>query len=197
MHASTRSSVVLGLLLVMVTRSLPGQESTGRFLFVLGLGAGAAHISCSACTSSGQVGGSNLTILFGYAVTQHLRIGYSSDLWSHAAGTRWYKALRDLAVSVSYYPATIRHGLFVEGGLGLSSAEVSLTDSTGLRRYGWDLTAAIGFDLKPRSKVSLVPRLAVSLGSLGDMYYPTGSNTLFARGWTHEVVSVGLGLALH
>jgi hypothetical protein len=170
----------------------------GRFAF--GFGSGSATIWCSACRYNGNVGGTTAMFQFNSdPTTLHLRFGVSSDWWWHSGTSPqgWDRWTITLAPSVFYYPWTVRNGFFLEAGPALVAALARVTDSTALRRHGWGFTLGVGYDVAPRWKVSLTPRLAFTYAWVGDIYYPLGSNVLFARGWRHEVLSLGLGITLH
>src|SRR5207248_10226143 len=101
---------------------------------------------------------------------------------------------KSLTASVRYYPWTVHRGLFVEAGPTYSQALVRLTDTTGLARHGWGVTAGVGGDVLPRWRVMFVPRLAFTYAWVGDGYSPLGSRTLFAGAWRHWVLHFGLDL---
>ena len=172
-------------------------SQTGRF--ALAFGTGSATIMCTACRDAGNVGGTTATIQFGQTVSQHVQIGGSADWWWHSAITTqgWDRWINHFALSLFYYPWTVRHGFFIEGGPAVTVAHAAVTDSTGLQRHGWGFSIGIGYDVATCRVVSLTPRLAYSYGWVGDIDYPLGTNVPFARGWKHEVVSLGLGITLH
>ncbi len=114
---------------------------------------------------------------------------YSTDTWE--------RGIWDLEAVVLYYPWTVRRGFFIGGGPSYSLMWATVTDNTALQRHGWGVAAEMGYDIAPRSAVSLTPLLQYSYAWVGDIYYPLGSDVLFARGWKHEVVSLGLGVSLH
>jgi hypothetical protein len=90
-----------------------------------------------------------------------------------------------------------RSGFFIGGGPSYSMMVASVTDSTGLQRHGWGFAAELGYDIVPRKAFSLTPYCQYSYAWVGDIYYPKGSATPFARDWKHQVVSIGLGVTYH
>jgi len=170
---------------------------TGRG--ALAFGTGSATIRCTSCTDAGNVGGTIATIQGGVTASQHVQGGLTADWWWHSTTTRqgWDRWINHFAASLFYYPWRVRQGFFIEGGPALTVAHAAVTDSTGLARHGWGFTIGIGYDIAPGRVGSLTPRLAYSYGWVGDIYYPLGSNVPFAKGWKHQVVSLGLGLTVH
>jgi len=169
-----------------------------------GLGWGQGTITCTMCSSNGTYDGVTLRLSYGKTVNRHLRALFDYAEWSHlgtsgggVTGSDWEKDTEDFTASLEYFPWTVRHGFFLEGGLGLTVAKVWVTDTTGLRRHGWGVKAGIGYDLFPTHSISVAPTIAFSYGSIGSIYYPLGSSTLWAAGWKHEVVSAGLDLTFH
>jgi hypothetical protein len=92
--------------------------------------------------------------------------------------------LGNLTAALAYYPRA-RSGLFVEGGVGISSYQ--LTSST-ISGTGLGLTAAVGYDLPLGPTVSLTPRVAYAYGAVGNL---NDSNTAsaFTTGWKQNLLS--------
>jgi len=200
MRLHAPSLTVAGFLVAVFASPLLVKESLaqgGRAVF--GFGTGSGTIMCTACRNAGNVGGSTALIQVGGPATPHLQVGFSADWWWHdfSSPQPSEEGIFDLAVSLFYFPSTEHHRFFIEGGPALSEAYATVSDSTALQRHGWGFTAGIGYDVAPRWVVSLTPRLAYSYAWVGDINYPLGSNVPFARGWKHEVVSLGLGLTFH
>ncbi len=151
---------------------------------------------CTGCTHAGNMGGSTLTMQVAGSASPRLRVGSTLDWWWHSTDT-WERGIWDLEAVVLYYPWTVRRGFFIGGGPSYSLMWATVTDNTALQRHGWGVAAEMGYDIAPRSAVSLTPLLQYSYAWVGDIYYPLGSDVLFARGWKHEVVSLGLGVSLH
>ena len=163
----------------------------------LGLGTGSGTITCSACTHAGTMRGSTASIQVVQRVNPYLRIGWTLDGWSHARDD-WERDLLALNAVVFYYPGSVQGpGLFIGGGPSYSMMVASVTDSTGLQRHGWGFSGEAGYDMGPHSSWSLTPYVQYSFAWVGDIFYPKGSNSAFARGWKHQVVSVGVGVTYH
>ncbi len=190
-----RSLILAGLVVLLPARPVAAQDRhESGFWFVTGFGPGSANITCTACTSGGSFGGVNWTLQMGGTPSEYVRIGGVSDWWWHPVSGDWDRWFKSLTASVRYYPWTVDRGLFVEAGPTYSQALVRLTDTTGLARHGWGVTAGVGGDVLPRWRVMFVPRLAFTYAWVGDIYYPLGSRTLFARAWRHWVLHFGLDL---
>ncbi len=189
-----KQATLLALGLFLASSAAHAQEGGGIAIF--GGGTGSATITCRACTHAGNMGGSTLSMQFVEQVSQHLRVGGTADWWWHERDT-WTRGIWDVTAAVFYYPGTLRRGFYVEGGPTYSMILASVDDSTALQRHGWGVAAGIGYDLSPRSSVSFTPYLRYSYAWVGDVYYPIGSGIPFARGWKHEVLSLGLGVTLH
>jgi hypothetical protein len=148
--------------------------------------------------------GVTLNLNFGKTANPHLRVLFDYDEWWHPAssaagvtGPDFDKITENFTASAQYFPWTMRRGFFLEGGLGLTVAKVWVSDTSGLRRHGLGLTVGAGYDLFPGRSVSPTPRFAFSYGSIGRIYYPLGTHNLWADGWKHEILSLGLALTFH
>ena len=73
----------------------------------------------------------------------------------------------------------------------------TVTDSTALQRHGGGFAAEMGYDIRPRSTISLTAFVQYSYAWVGNIDYPLGSGIPWARGWKHQVVSLGVGVTLH
>jgi hypothetical protein len=195
MGTPVHSHTVVGLLLVLLSSSMVVGESFaqgGEATF--GFGTGSGTIMCSACTHSGNMGGSTLSLQVADAVRPHLRVGFTLDTWWHSR-EQWERGVWNVTAAMFYYPSAARR-FFIQGGPTYSRMWATETD-TSLVRHGWGFTAGFGYDIAPRSIVSFTPSLTYSYAWVGDIDYPLGTNIPFARGWKHEVVSLGLGVTLH
>jgi len=198
-RARTPSRTIVGSLLVLLYSSMVVAQSLaqgGEATF--GFGTGSGTIMCSACTHSGNMGGSTLSMQVARPTSPHLRIGGTLDSWWHSRDT-WERGTWDISLVAFYYPWTWRRGFFIGGGPTYSTmwGTASDTGKAALSRRGWGFTAEMGYDIAPRSVVSLTPFATYSYAWIGDIEYPLGSSISFARGWKHEVLSIGLGVTLH
>jgi len=189
-----KQTALLAIGIFLAGAEAHAQEGGGIATF--GGGTGSGTIMCRACTHAGNMGGSTMSAQFAEQVSEHVRVGAAVDWWWHERDT-WERGVWDATVAVFYYPGTLRRGFFVGGGPTYSLILATVTDSTALQRHGWGLATEMGYDLSPRSSVSLTPFLRYSYAWVGDIYYPIGSGIPFARGWKHEVLSLGLGVTLH
>lgn len=163
---------------------------------LIGAGTGSATIMCSACTHAGNMSGSTLTLQFAGAVGPRVRVGATVDGWAHSRQS-WERDIANINALVFYYPGTMRRGFFVGAGPSYSLMYATVTDSSALQRHGWGVGAEMGYDIRPRSAVSLTPYLQYSYAWVGNIDYPLHTGIPFATGWKHQVVSVGLGLTWH
>jgi hypothetical protein len=175
--------------------SPPDSPHDGGLAGTLGVGSGSGTIACSACAHAGTMGGTSFTIQLVQRVSPHLRAGWTTDWWWHSADD-WERGIGDLSAVLFYYPSTDPR-FFIGGGPSYSMMYASVTDSTALERHGWGVVAEMGYELRVRSAASLTPFVQYSRAWVGDIYYPKGSGIPWARGWKHQVLSVGLGVTFH
>ncbi len=184
--------VAIGLCL-----SSSAARAQGGLAATLGVGTGSGTITCGACTHAGNMGGSTATLQVVQKVSPYLRVGWTADGWWHSRD-EWGRGIGALNAVVFYYPRTVRRsGVFIGGGPSYSWMVATVTDSTGLQRHGWGLAGELGYDMGPHSSLSLTPFFQYSYAWVGDIYYPKGSGIPFARGWKHQVVSLGVGVTWH
>jgi hypothetical protein len=173
----------------------PDTQHDGGLAGTLGVGLGSATIACSACTHGGKMSGTSYTIQLVERVSPQLRAGWTTNAWWHSEND-WERGIWDLNAVLFYYPSTDRR-FFIGGGPSYSMMYATVTDSAALQRHGWGFTSEMGYDLRPRSGASLTPFVQYARAWVGDIYYPKGSGIPWARGWKHQVLSVGLGVTLH
>jgi len=196
-----RAGAPLSILFIACVAPVAAQDAAvGAF----GMGWGRGTITCTMCPANGTYDGVTLRLNIGKTVNPRLRALFDYDVWSHPgtsgggiSGSDWERDTENFMASVEYFPRTVRHGFFLEGGLGLTVAKAWVSDTAGLRRHGWGVKVGVGYDLFPGRSVSVTPGLAFSYGSVGRIYYPLGTRNLWAAGWKHEVVSAGLDVAFH
>jgi hypothetical protein len=189
-----KHSTLLAIGLCLASTRAYAQEDGGIAMF--GGGTGSGTIMCSACTHSGNMGGSTMSAQFLERVSGHVRAGLTADWWWHERDT-WERGIWDVTAVFFYYPGTMRRGFFVGGGPVYSILLATVDDSTALQRHGWGFGAEMGYDLSPRSSVSLTPFLRYSYAWVGNIYYPVDSGIAFARRWKQELISLGLSVTLH
>jgi hypothetical protein len=191
-----KNSIALALGLSIVITAVSPAQGGRDYVGWFGLGTGSGTIMCSACEHAGNMGGSTLSLQLAAGVSKHVRLGSSLDTWWHSRDS-WERGVWNLNALALYYPWTVRRGFFVGGGPTYSLIWAVLPGDSGLQRHGWGVTAEMGYDIVPRSKTSLTPFVEYSYAWVGDISYPVGSGIPWARGWRHQVVSVGLGVTFH
>jgi hypothetical protein len=194
MGTTVRSLVAAGALLLGygLPARAQGHGMRHGFWFGFGFGYGSANVSCDSCGSGPRVGGTSGFLKFGGALNPHLSLGAAADGWTHTSAAVT-ESLGNLTASLYYYPRA-SSGLFVEGGVGISSYQVNtspLVSGTGL-----GLTAGLGYDLPLGPTVSLTPRVAYAYGAVGNLNYSDTGSTL-TTGWKQNLLSVGVGVTFH
>jgi hypothetical protein len=167
----------------------------GGLAGTFGVASGSGTIACSACAHAGSMSGTSFTIQLVKRVSPQLRAGWTTNAWWHS-GDDWGLGIWDLSAVLLYHPSTER-GFFIGGGPSYAMMVATVTDSTGLQRHGWGFTSAMGYELRLRSATSLTPFVQYARAWVGDIYYPKDSGIPWARGWKHQVLSVGLGVTFH
>jgi hypothetical protein len=142
------------------------------------------------------MGGSTYTLQLTTSPQPHVRVGAMVDCWWHSRAT-WERDICSLSAVALYYPGTLRRGFFIGGGPSYSMMWGTVTDSTALQRHGWGVLTEMGYELRPQSALSLTPFVQYAYAWVGNIYYPLGSGIPWARGWKHQVVSLGLGVTYH
>ncbi len=171
-------------------------QEGSRFAATLGVGTGSGTIMCSACIHAENMGGSTLSLQLTSSPQPHVRVGATLDTWWHSRDT-WERGVWDLSAVAFYYPGTIHRGFFIGGGPSYSMMWAMVNDSTGLQRHGWGVLTEMGYELGPQSRLSLTPYVQYSYAWVGNIYYPIHSGIPWARGWKHQVLSLGLGVTFH
>jgi len=150
------------------------------------------RISCNECPRAGSFTTPTIALGFGGTLNPHVRLGFDMvAAWVNTPGDTSIQA-GNVTLLARYYPA-VHSGLFVEGGLGWSEDQVSVPGRDAGLGVGWGFTIGIGSEIRRWSKVALVPRLSYHYGSVGDLTYPRGGNTV-APNWSHAMLLVGIAL---
>jgi len=171
-------------------------QEGSRLAATFGAGTGSGTIMCSACTHAGNMGGSTLSLLLTSSPQPHVRVGVTVDSWWHSRDT-WERGVGNLSAVAFYYPGTIRRGFFIGGGPSYSMMWAMFNDSAGLQRHGWGVLTEMGYELRMQTRLALTPYVQYSYAWVGNIEYPIHSGIPWARGWKHQVVSVGLGVTWH
>src|SRR5438128_7957964 len=146
---------VLGLLAVLTTsasvaRAQYPQRREG-FWIGFGLGYGSANITCDSCGSGPRTGGVTAFVKLGGTPSRNLLIGGAINGWSHSSGGAT-ETIGNVTASLYYYPVAAS-GLFLSGGLGFSSYNV--TTSPSFTGTGGGVTAGRGYAVRVGLNVAL------------------------------------------
>ena len=189
-------SIGLSLCSSVVLAGKSVAQERSRLAATFGVGTGSGTIMCSACTHAGNMGGSTLSLQLTSSPQPHLRVGGTVDYWWHSRDT-WERGVWGLSGVAFYYPGTMRRGFFIGGGPSYSMMWALVNDSAGLQRHGWGVLTEMGYELRTQSSLALTPYVQYSYAWVGDIEYPIHSGIPWARGWKHQVVSLGLGVTWH
>jgi hypothetical protein len=160
--------------------------------FGFGFGYGSTNVSCDSCGTGPRFSGTSGFLKFGGTLNPHLRVGITADGWTHTSEGET-ENLGNLTASLYYYPRN-RSGLFVEGGVGISSYD--LNTSPAISGTGLGLTAAVGYDLPIGPTASLTPRVAYAYGAVGSLH-ESDTGAAVANAWNQNLLSVALGVTFH
>ena len=194
--SSARSLVATAVMMLITSIPVRAQDKPFQGWVLLGIGTGSANISCAQCTGGRHLHGPTLLGSVGWQLTPHVGVGIGLDQWWRDPADT--EATNTGTVLLRYYPI-VRAGAFVEGGIGLSEADVGLNGDTTAAGKGWAFLAGIGYDVKLVSvngaDVTLTPRVSYVYSPIGTLRTAAGRPP-FATGWRHHVLSAGVGLGL-
>ena len=192
------------LVALLIIQAVPawGQLYDRRHGFWLSVGGayGSANITCDDCQSGSRVGSFSPFLRLGGTISEHLRLGIMTDVWSHVShatppggGTssgQW-EWLGNFGGLVMYYPKR-SSGLFLEGGAGWSfyTAQVSPDNVNGM---GSGFSIGIGYEHPVGHRLWLTPRANYMYGNVGTINY-SGGLGLFTTGWKQNMWSIGAAL---
>ncbi len=176
MSPQSRTATLAGLLtaIAAVTASpASAQHAHVREGFWIGFGLGRGSISfvCDNCADhlNGALGdyltlgsgGLSAHLKLGGSVNQHVLLGLDTNGWS-----KEFEGERLLAGNtsfVAYYYVQETGGLFLRGGIGLASLDLS-----DRGEYGLGLVLGVGLDVRIRPNMSVTPALNYNWGEPGD-----------------------------
>jgi len=126
------------------------------------------------------------------------------DVWEHRfPDGETLRAITTGRASLYYYPR-IQSGFFLEGGAGVSNYRVlkglhegflfENADATYYSGTGFGFTVGLGYDARLSRSFSIRSRAAYTHADVGTLHSPHGAAV--ASGWTQNVLSVGVGMAL-
>ena len=170
------------------------------------IGLGWAHFACDTCHRGPRLGDWDVLLGLGETRSPQLRVGVVlnvSDRLLSDGKTMW--AITTVSPWLRYYPWSGRT-LFVEGGIGPSEYRLlkglhegfffENADTTYASGWGLGGTLAAGWDIPiGHGGVALTPRVAYVYGTPRALHSPRGATV--ARGWTQNVVSVGVELVIN
>lgn len=157
-----------------------------------GLGYGSSNVVCDSCYRGPRTEGVTAFLKLGGTPSRHLLMGGALNGWSRSGGGA-KERMANLTASLYYYPSVTR-GLFMTGGLGVSTYHVDTRPVVSGR--GWGLVGGLGYDIRVARNVSLTPVADLVFGGVGDLKLSGGSRR-FVRGWKQNVIDFGLGLTFH
>jgi hypothetical protein len=177
----------VGILLVLLCASLvlPDQSAAQsrpqtREGFFIGFGLGWGSLGCSDCSGDRESGLSGYLKLGG-TVNDRLLLGFESNGWTkEESGVRLSQGN---ASAVAYFYPEAESGLFLKGGLGLSTLDLNISELGGVSETGFGLVAGAGYDARVGDNFSLTPYANFVYGS-----FDGGSTNVF---------QAGLGLTWH
>jgi hypothetical protein len=189
-----RGFIGFGILSLVAVAALSAQSPQHRegFWVRLGAGYGSSHRSCDSCPTEPQRRGVIASVAAGGTLGPAIRVGGTLDSWIRRSNGAT-ETMANLVASVFYYPF-VSTGLFVTGGLGVSSYRANTAPAvTGT---GWGLMLGVGYDLPVSRHLSLTPVATYIHDGIGDVSITDGGGT-FATGWKQNVFHVEVGVTFH
>lgn len=130
-----------------------GNEQT-RQGFWISFGFGAGSLGCDDCDDDDRVNGVNFFARAGGTLSQRLLIGGEVNGWTKSEDNATL-TLTNVGPVLLFYPSA-RGGLFLKGGLGLSSIEFEV-GSFSVEDEGVGLTLGLGYDARVGRNFALTP----------------------------------------
>lgn len=182
MSRSIVMALALVAALVVAPQHADAQSSQTREGFFIGFGLGGGSFGCADCgdRQSGISGQLNL----GGALSDQLLLGVLSSGWTkEEGGARLTHG--NVSAMLQYYPS-LTSGLYLRGGVGLSTLEVS-TSGGGLTfsgsESGLGVSAGLGYDFRTGSNFSVSPYGVFQWGDFD--------------GGSANTIQIGLGVQWH
>lgn len=191
MCIATRCSTAVSVLLVVCSSLLWAQRPQTRqgFWIGFGFGYGTLGVSCDGCPDIDREGGLSGYLKMGGTLSPKVLLGGESNGWSKEVNGSTVTA-GNLSFAAYFYPQPTS-GLFVTGGLGLSSYQEEGFDMA----TGFGFSAGLGYDIRVGDNVSLAPVANFFFGSVGDLEEETGF--FVVPGVKQNVFQVALGVTFH
>jgi hypothetical protein len=149
-------AVVVALLLLGVSVAPAQQHAQTRKGFWIGFGAGYGSygVSCSGCSGLGRQGSFSGYLKMGGTLSPHLLLGGETNGWTKSENGASLTA-GNASLSAYYYPNPVS-GLFLSGGLGVSTVSAS-TGGASNSETGAGLKLGAGYDLRVGGNTSITP----------------------------------------
>jgi len=155
----SRSTLILcsfAAALIVLPQQAEAQRPQTREGFFIGLGIGGGSLSCATC--DGRDGSFTGKVTFGGTLTPQLLLGVESSGWTKEENDARLTHANASAVAHFYPVAT--GGLFLSGGVGLSTLEASTSSgsvTTSVTETGFGFTAGAGYDVRVGNNFSVTP----------------------------------------
>jgi len=158
MRHISRGIALATVLLLLGTSAASAQKPQTRkgFWIGFGFGWGSYGFSCDGCASFDRAGSYTGYIKLGGTVNPHLLLGAESAVWSKTEGGGTVTA-GNVTFNAYYYPKPAG-GLFLNGGVGFSRAEIS-GSGVSAGETGPGFTLGAGYDLRVGTNISIVPNV--------------------------------------
>ena len=198
-----RSLILVATLLLcggFAQAQAPGRPNTRHGFWIgAGVGDGSARIDCTDFCGSGRTSGGSGYIRLGGTLSPHFLLGAETNGWvsSNGFGT---DAIWVASVVVLWYPSRtgasyLKLGL---GGMSYGSGNGGVADISTASADAACATLGIGYEVRVRSRVSLVPWINVLASSrVGLDYYSVWFEPPSPPDVRINVVQFGLGVTWH
>ena len=171
-------SLMVSLAALSVTATLMTAQQTVRegFWGSVGVGYGAAEMSCGNCDDIPREGSFSGFLVMGLTLNQSLLVGLEVDGWVKTINGDPLR-LGGLNGTVQWYPSSSM-GLFVKGGIGMAYARGDLRFPTSvfLDDAGLGYLFGVGYDVPISGGLSITPLASFYGGNIGDVQNAQGVN---------------------
>jgi len=183
MRYLSRGVALATVLLLLGTSTASAQKAQTRkgFWIGFGFGWGSYGLSCDGCDGLGREGSYTGHLRMGGTLNPHLLLGGEIQGWSKSEGGATLSA-GNVTLNANYYPKPAG-GFFINGGVGLSHAEVSGGGSSS-GETGPGVTIGAGYDLRVGTNTSITPIASWVWG------HPES-------GLSHNFYQFGVGVTFH
>ncbi len=187
-------SILCGTTMTLLSVApLLGQHPQVRqgFWIGFGFGWGSLGASCSGCGSISREGGADGHLRLGGTLSPHVLLGGDIVGWTKSdSGTT--TTAGNVTFSAYYYPM-VESGLFVTGGFGGSTYELS-NSGNHASASGFGISLGVGYDIRVARMFSITPIGHFIWGAPGDLQY--NGNTI-RPGLKTNLFDIGLNATFH